>query len=124
MLIDLDVDRVLRATAIIMPYVTLQEAHAIQRLRGQPAALIGKLFGISISAADAHDHAAAPSDVPRRTHVTQRKHPPNLHALADTESDRSALSHSFGRGHRDGSTVCPPRAALRHPPSCGLTLRY
>src|SRR5271166_4941398 len=63
-LIDLDVDRVVRRAGIVGPDVALAKAHAVERLRRQARPVIGQLLGIGEGSAKPFDDAAAATDVP------------------------------------------------------------
>src|SRR5438094_958591 len=63
MLIDLDVDRVLRRPRIIGPDIALAEAHAVERLRRQARSVVGELLGIGEGPAQTLDDSAAAADL-------------------------------------------------------------
>src|SRR5690242_18133854 len=72
MLIDLDLDRVAWGTLIVGPEFALAEAHAIKRLWRRPRPVVGELFGIGESTAEALDLAGLAADVPGRADMAGR----------------------------------------------------
>src|SRR5579883_1802519 len=112
MLIDLDLDRVLRRAAIIGPEVALAEAHAVKRLARQAGTVVGELLGIGEGAADALDLAHLPADVPGRADMAGRRgaaHP-------DARARREARRHRrVGCGVHGASATPPASIAAKRP---------
>src|SRR5689334_23247925 len=72
-LVDLDLDRVGIATAIVRPDVALAEADAVERLGRQARTVVGQLLGVGEGAAEPLDHPGMAADVPGRPYVPRRR---------------------------------------------------
>src|SRR5262249_13794202 len=119
MLIDLDLDRVGGCAAIIGPELALAEAHAIKRLRRRSRPVVGELFRIGKSAADALDLAGLAADVPGRADVARRIGAAHGDARAGGKARRRAHSAPWRAAT---SAILRPSSSLVTTPRCKSVL--
>src|SRR5665213_776869 len=117
MLIDLDVERVLRPAGIAGPHRALLEAHPVERLRRQPGTGIGQLLGVGKGAQGLGDHSFMAADVPRGADMAGRVGPANDDAIAGPEEDWRAVS---GRRVNDPPSLCLATSSIRRPSSSAV----
>ena len=64
MLVDIGLELIVRAPAVVGPEIRLPKTHLIEHLRGQTRLVVGQLFRIAKNALRAHDHARfAPQEI-------------------------------------------------------------
>src|SRR5687768_18176107 len=103
MLIDLDFEHVLRASAVIGPDVLLPELYPVQRLCRQPVAHLRELLRVRERAAVALDRAGLAADVEGRAHMAERIGLDDLDLVTGLElrfSHASRPPPSYGRAPR------------------------
>src|SRR5262245_40021748 len=123
-LVDLDFHVIVRSAAIVRPYLVLPEAHAVERLRRQAGAVVGKFLGVGKGAAQAFDHPDMAADVPGRTQVPGRIGAPHPHPVAGGEAGRSRgggrVHAAFSRAST--SAILRPSSSAVRMPRCRSTL--
>src|SRR6185437_6423062 len=122
MLIDLDLDGVLRRPAIVGPQLALAEAHAVERLLRRARTIVGELLGIGEGAAQPLDLAGLAADVPGRAQMAGRRHA----AYRDPRARREArLMRGLGHGascRASTSAILRPSSSAVNAPRCSSVL--
>src|SRR5512147_874480 len=123
MLVDLDVDRVVRRSSVIGPDRALCKAHTVEWERRQAIAAESKLLGVGEAATQPLDATALAADVEGCADMAGRKGAPHTHRIAGLELCRHAGLTRFRRAvasamrRPSSSVVITPRACGASAPS-------